>query len=144
MLTHCSRETPKRVIGKQCRPRSDTAKRGVWSRSPVFANSLAIVLQEYLNWNLPIYSVGGESLFSLQWVKSHELLIFTVQYEYKSIMNSSMFFFLCFWRFFFLLAVLSELVKIYVSRFCRTLRKQAYSNTNVYGKFHFQKLKISR
>ena len=28
-LTHCSRETRKRVIGKQCRPRSDAAKRGV-------------------------------------------------------------------------------------------------------------------
>ena len=23
LLTHCSLETPKRVIGKQCRPRSD-------------------------------------------------------------------------------------------------------------------------
>ena len=28
-LTHCSRETRKRVIGKQCRPRSDATERGV-------------------------------------------------------------------------------------------------------------------
>ena len=28
-LTHCSRETRKRVIGKQCTPRSDAAERGV-------------------------------------------------------------------------------------------------------------------
>ena len=28
-LTHCSRETRKRVIGKQCRPRSDAAERGI-------------------------------------------------------------------------------------------------------------------
>ena len=47
-LTHCSRETPKRVIDKQCRPRSDVAKRGVWLGSPLFANSLAIFLMEYL------------------------------------------------------------------------------------------------
>ena len=29
ILTHCSRETRKRVIGKQCRPISDAAERGV-------------------------------------------------------------------------------------------------------------------
>ena len=28
-LTHCSREAHKRVIGKQCRPRSDAAERGI-------------------------------------------------------------------------------------------------------------------
>ena len=28
-LTHCSRETPKRVFGKQCRSRSDAAERSV-------------------------------------------------------------------------------------------------------------------
>ena len=28
-ITHCSRENRKRVIGKQCRPRSDAAERGV-------------------------------------------------------------------------------------------------------------------
>ena len=28
-LTHCSREIGKRVIGKQCRPRSDAAKCGI-------------------------------------------------------------------------------------------------------------------
>ena len=43
-ITHCSRETRKRVIGKQCRPRSDAAERGVWSGSPLFANSLTIFL----------------------------------------------------------------------------------------------------
>ena len=43
-LTYCSRETRKRVIGKQCRPRSDTAECGIWSGSPMFANSLAIFL----------------------------------------------------------------------------------------------------
>ena len=47
-LTHCSRETPKRVTGKQCRPRSDAAERGVWSGSPLFASSQTIFLQEYL------------------------------------------------------------------------------------------------
>ena len=29
LLTHCSRETRKRVNGKQCRPRSDAAECGV-------------------------------------------------------------------------------------------------------------------
>ena len=43
-LTHCSREACKMVIGKQCRPRSDAAESGVWSGSPLFANSLAIFL----------------------------------------------------------------------------------------------------
>ena len=28
-LTHCSLETPKKVISKQCRPRSNAAERGV-------------------------------------------------------------------------------------------------------------------
>ena len=48
-LTHCSRETRKRVLSKQCRPRSDAAECGVWSGSPLFANSLPIFLQEYVN-----------------------------------------------------------------------------------------------
>ena len=43
-LTHCSLETPKRVIDKQCRPRSDAAECGIWSRSPLFANSSTIFL----------------------------------------------------------------------------------------------------
>ena len=47
-LTHCSRETRKREISKQCRPRSDAAERGVCSGSPLFANGLAISLQEYV------------------------------------------------------------------------------------------------
>ena len=43
-LTQCSRETRKRVFGKQCRPRSDATEHGVSSGSPLFANSLAIFL----------------------------------------------------------------------------------------------------
>ena len=43
-LTHCSLETSKRVIGKQCRPRSDAAECGIWSGSPLFANSSTIFL----------------------------------------------------------------------------------------------------
>ena len=45
-FTHCSLETPKRVIVKQCRPRSDAAKRGVWPGSPLFADSVNF-LSEY-------------------------------------------------------------------------------------------------
>ena len=48
-LTHCSWETPKRVSGKQCRPRSDAAECGIWSGSSLFANTSAIFLLEYLN-----------------------------------------------------------------------------------------------
>ena len=64
-LTHSSLENPKRAIGKQCRLRSDATECGVWSRSPLFVNSLAICL--YLNliawhtwnwsWTLSVYSV---------------------------------------------------------------------------------------
>ena len=43
-ITHCSRETRKRVLGKQCRPRSDGAECGIWSGSPLFAYSLTIFL----------------------------------------------------------------------------------------------------
>ena len=35
---------PKRVIGKQCTPRSDAAERCIWSGSPLFANSSTIFL----------------------------------------------------------------------------------------------------
>ena len=49
VLTHCSREIHKRVIGKQRRPRSDAVERSVWSRSPLFANSLDIFVSEYVN-----------------------------------------------------------------------------------------------
>ena len=49
LLTHCSWDTHKRIIGKQCRPRSDAAECYVWSGSPLFANSLAIFLQEYVD-----------------------------------------------------------------------------------------------
>ena len=43
-LTHCSLETPKRVIGKQCSPWSDAAKCGIWSGSPLSVNSSTIFL----------------------------------------------------------------------------------------------------
>ena len=44
VLTHCSLETPKRVFGKQCRPKSDATEHGIWSGSPLFANSATIFL----------------------------------------------------------------------------------------------------
>ena len=43
-----SLETPRRVIDKQCKPRSDTAEHGVWAGSPLFANS-STVFFKYLN-----------------------------------------------------------------------------------------------
>ena len=43
-LAHCSLETPKSVTGKQCRPRSDAAERGVWSGSSQIANASTIFL----------------------------------------------------------------------------------------------------
>ena len=49
LKTHCSRETPKRVIDKQYRPRSDATERDVWSGSSLFVNSLTICLEEFLN-----------------------------------------------------------------------------------------------
>ena len=39
---------PLKVIGKQCRPRSNAAEWGIWSQSPLFANILIIYLQEYI------------------------------------------------------------------------------------------------
>ena len=44
LLTHCGLETPKRVTGKQCRPRSEAAERGIWSGSLMLANSSTIFL----------------------------------------------------------------------------------------------------
>ena len=38
------------IIGKQCRPRSDTAECGFRSGSPLFANSSTIFLWEYLTY----------------------------------------------------------------------------------------------
>ena len=43
ILNHFSLETHKRVIGKQCRPRSDATKCNIWSGSPLFENSVAIL-----------------------------------------------------------------------------------------------------
>ena len=37
VLTHISLASHKKDIGKQCRPRSDAAERGVWSGSTLFA-----------------------------------------------------------------------------------------------------------
>ena len=51
-LAHCNLESPKRVIGKQCRPRSG---------SPLFANILTFFF------SIGLY--GIESLFSQQWVR---------------------------------------------------------------------------
>ena len=42
VLTHLSLFSHKWDIGKQCRPRSDAAKRGVWSGSTLFALSSKI------------------------------------------------------------------------------------------------------
>ena len=36
-LTHLSLASHKKDIGKQCKPRSDAAERGVWSGSTLFA-----------------------------------------------------------------------------------------------------------
>ena len=77
-LTHCSLETPKRVIGKQCRPRSDAAECGVWSASALFANdSSTIFLYEshcltYLKSKSFFFQYFvWQSSFSLQWGKSN-------------------------------------------------------------------------
>ena len=48
LLADCWLEPAKRDICKQCRPRSDAAERGVWSGSPLFANSSTI----FLHWNI--------------------------------------------------------------------------------------------
>ena len=44
LLTHCSIETPKRVISKLYRPKSD-----VWLGPPLFANSSTIFTSEHLD-----------------------------------------------------------------------------------------------
>ena len=52
-LTHLSLVSHKRDIGKQYRPRSDTADRGVWSGSILFALSSDISTKHGNNKNLP-------------------------------------------------------------------------------------------
>ena len=47
-IIHWRLETPKRETGKQCRLRSDATECGIWSASPLFANSSNIFLLEYL------------------------------------------------------------------------------------------------
>ena len=75
LLIHCSRETPKWVFDKQCRPRQYAAEWGVWSGSPMFANSSIIFLRKYKSHSLTNLksklesSNIRESSFSLQWVK---------------------------------------------------------------------------
>ena len=64
-LTHYSLEAPKRVIGKQCRPRSDAAERGILSGSPLFANS--------------------SNIFSLGISKSNSLTYLKIELESSSI-----------------------------------------------------------
>ena len=68
---------PKRVIGKQCRPRSNAIERGVWSGSPLSVFSLEISKSHslmYLKLKLDSSNIYyGGSLFSLQWVKSKDL-----------------------------------------------------------------------
>ena len=44
-LTDLCLASHKRDIGKQCRPRSDAAERGVWSGSTLFAISLEISIK---------------------------------------------------------------------------------------------------
>ena len=51
ILTHFSRDTPKRVIGKQCRPRSDAAEHGIWSGSTLFALNKGISIKHSYNRN---------------------------------------------------------------------------------------------
>ena len=82
-LTHSSLETPKRVTGKQFRPRSDAAERGVWSGSPLFANTLTIFFPGISKTQPDIpkieirifqYIMRGSS-FSLQWVNEQKWLV---------------------------------------------------------------------
>ena len=57
LQTHWGLETPKRVTGKQCRPRSDAAECGVWSGSPLFAN-------------INHFSLGISTSYNLTYLKS--------------------------------------------------------------------------
>ena len=50
-LTRLSLASPKRDIGKQCKPRSDAAERGVWSGSTLFALNTGISLKHGINKN---------------------------------------------------------------------------------------------
>ena len=49
-LTHISRASLFRDLGKQCRPRSDNTERGVWSESTLFAYRNFYTKQKK-NWN---------------------------------------------------------------------------------------------
>ena len=46
VLTHICLTSHERDIGKQCRPRSDAAERGVWSRSTLFALRTGIFVEQ--------------------------------------------------------------------------------------------------
>ena len=50
LLTHLCLESHKSgMIGKQCRPRSDAAERGVWSESTLFASDTELSLKDGYN-----------------------------------------------------------------------------------------------
>ena len=61
---------PKRDIGKQCRPRSDAAERGVWSGSTMFALRSEISTKHDNNNNWPDTSYIGNGL--VQWLEVEE------------------------------------------------------------------------
>ena len=64
ILTHCSQETPKRIIGKQCRPRSAATEPAYYDIEMFASFSLGDVPK--IEIGLFQYKVWG-SLFSLQW-----------------------------------------------------------------------------
>ena len=67
----------KRGIGKQCRPRSDAADRGVWSGSTLFASSTGIFIKHGSNkttdthflGNAPVQGMKVEESTRRKWVK---------------------------------------------------------------------------
>ena len=61
-LTHFCQETSKRVIGKQCRPRLDATKFGIWSGSTLFALITGISINYSNNSNYIDLAVSGMPL----------------------------------------------------------------------------------
>ena len=79
-LTHLSLVSHKRDIGKQCRPRSDAAERGVWSESTLFAltSEISTTHDNSKNWpdtlcikNGPVQRVKIEEFTQHKWVKGN-------------------------------------------------------------------------
>ena len=67
-LTHINLENPKRVIGKQCRSRSDAAECGLWSGFTVFAISTEIsvkivIIMEFFYRNLLLPEIKEQCRF---------------------------------------------------------------------------------